>query len=165
MANAQQCYEIRSLTQEDNPHIARVIRNVSAEYGLTPDKGYSVADPTLDDLYGVYQGEKAHYWVVDYKGLVLGGVGIAPLPGHADVCELQKMYFDPKLRGKGFAKRMALQAFEFARAQGFSQCYLETTACLSEAINLYEKLGFEHLDAPLGNTGHDACEIPMLLKL
>ncbi|MFV7785750.1 bifunctional helix-turn-helix transcriptional regulator/GNAT family N-acetyltransferase [Shewanella marisflavi] len=165
LANAQQGYEIRSLEEQDNRHIARVIRNVSAEYGLTPDKGYSVADPTLDDLYSVYQGDKAHYWVVDYKGLVMGGVGIAPLPGHSEICELQKMYFDPKLRGKGFAKRMALQAFEFARRQGFSLCYLETTACLHEAVKLYEKLGFEHLDAPLGNTGHDACEMPMLLKL
>ncbi|WP_281213110.1 bifunctional helix-turn-helix transcriptional regulator/GNAT family N-acetyltransferase [Shewanella insulae] len=165
LANAQQGYVIRSLTQEDNPHIARVIRNVSAEYGLTADKGYSVADPTLDDLYSVYLEDKAHYWVIDYKGLVLGGVGIAPLPGHIEVCELQKMYFDPKLRGKGFAKRMALQAFEFARSQEFSHCYLETTACLAEAVTLYEKLGFEHLDAPLGNTGHDACEMPMMLKL
>lgn len=164
-ANMQQGYKVRSITPEDNPHIARVIRHVSAEYGLTPDKGYSVADPTLDALYQVYAKPHAHYWVIASKSLILGGAGIAPLDGHPGICELQKMYFDPKIRGKGFAKRLALQALDFARIQGYNACYLETTACLKAALSLYEKLGFEHLENSLGNTGHTACEIPMLLKL
>lgn len=164
-ANMQQGYEIRSITPEDNPHIARVIRNVSAEYGLTPDKGYGVADPTLDTLYQVYDRPNAHYWIIESKSLILGGAGIAPLDGHPGVCELQKMYFDNKIRGKGLARRLALQTLDFARSQGYESCYLETTACLKEAVFLYEKLGFKHLDSPLGNTGHDACEIPMMIKL
>ncbi|QYJ85608.1 bifunctional helix-turn-helix transcriptional regulator/GNAT family N-acetyltransferase [Shewanella mesophila] len=164
-ANMQQGYEIRSITPEDNPHIARVIRNVSAEYGLTPDKGYGVADPTLDALYQVYDRPNAHYWVIESKSLILGGAGIAPLDGHPSVCELQKMYFDNKIRGKGLARRLALQSLDFARNQGYDSCYLETTACLKEAVLLYENLGFKHLDKPLGNTGHDACEIPMMIKL
>ncbi|MCG9695709.1 bifunctional helix-turn-helix transcriptional regulator/GNAT family N-acetyltransferase [Shewanella sp. Isolate11] len=164
-AKMQQGFTIRSITTEDNPHIARVIRQVSAEYGLTPDKGYGVADPTLDNLYQVYQAADAHYWIIEAKNRVYGGAGIAPLAGNPGVCELQKMYFDSNIRGKGFAKRLALQALTFARAQGYSHCYLETTACLQEAIKLYEKLGFEYLQQPLGNTGHDACELPMMLKL
>lgn len=42
---APQSPVMRRLTQQDNPAIARVIRQVSAEYGLTADKGYTVADP------------------------------------------------------------------------------------------------------------------------
>ncbi len=164
-ANIQQSFTIRSITEQDNPYIARVIRNVSAEYGLTPDKGYGVADPTLDTLYQVYDSTNAHYWVIEAKSRIYGGAGIAPLADHPTICELQKMYFDSQIRGKGFAKRLALQAFEFARSQGYSHCYLETTACLKAAVKLYEKLGFEHLTQPLGNTGHDACELPMMLKL
>ncbi len=164
-ASIQQGFQIRSITEKDNPHIARVIRKVSAEYGLTPDKGYGVADPTLDSLYQVYDTPKAHYWVIEAKSRIYGGAGIAPLADNPKVCELQKMYFDSKIRGKGFGKRVALQALYFAREQGYSHCYLETTACLKEAVELYEKLGFEHLKQPLGNTGHDACEIPMQLKL
>lgn len=164
-AEQQQDFEIRSITPSDNPQIARVIRNVSAEYGLTPDKGYGVADPTLDSLYQVYEMSDAHYWVITHNGKVLGGAGIAPLAGHDGVCELQKMYFSPSLRGKGFARRLALQALTFARNRGYQACYLETTASLKEALVLYEKLGFEHLNQPLGDTGHDACEIAMLLKL
>ncbi|WP_017789814.1 hypothetical protein [Vibrio vulnificus] len=38
-------FVLRPITVEDNASIANVIRQVSAEYGLTADKGYSVADP------------------------------------------------------------------------------------------------------------------------
>ncbi len=57
---APQSPVMRRLTQQDNPAIARVIRQVSAEYGLTADKGYTVADPNLDELYQVYSQPAMH---------------------------------------------------------------------------------------------------------
>ena len=164
-SKVQQGYVIRSISADDNGQMAAVIRQVSAEYGLTADKGYGVADKTLDCLSEVYQANNSHYWVIELDGKILGGAGIAPLAGEENICELQKMYFSSELRGKGFAKRLALQAINFATEQGFSDCYLETTANLIQAIKLYESLGFQHIDRPLGNTGHNACEITMLKPL
>jgi putative acetyltransferase len=158
-------FAVRPLTQQDNPKIAEVIRMVSAEYGLTADKGYGVGDPTLDDMYSVYSNKNSAYWVIEFQGRIVGGGGFAPLQGQSDICELQKMYFLPECRRQGLAKRIAHLVFTMAKSMGFSQCYLETTADLKEAIHLYEKLGFEHLDAPLGNTGHDACEVVMAKTL
>ncbi|WP_084632482.1 bifunctional helix-turn-helix transcriptional regulator/GNAT family N-acetyltransferase [Shewanella waksmanii] len=165
LAELQQDYCVRIIEADDDAAMAAVIREVSAEYGLTPDKGYGVADASLDHLSQVYADEQACYWVIEKEGQILGGAGIAPLSGAAGTCELQKMYFSSALRGKGFAKRLACQAIAFAKNQGYQACYLETTAVLAEAVRLYEKLGFVHLDAPLGSTGHDACEMPMLLTL
>ncbi len=162
---AQQGYTIREITHEDDQAIAKLIREVSAEYGLSADKGFSVADPSLDNTSEQYQAAGACYWVIELDGELLGGVGIAPLSGEKGVCELQKMYFSKQLRGKGFAKRMAYLALDYACEQNYQACYLETTACLTEAISLYESLGFEHISKHLGDTGHDACEMPMLLKL
>ena len=48
---APQSPVMRRLTQQDNPAIARVIRQVSAEYGLTADKGYTVVNATMFDRY------------------------------------------------------------------------------------------------------------------
>ncbi|RPH29847.1 GNAT family N-acetyltransferase [Buttiauxella warmboldiae] len=157
---------LRRITAQDNAAIARVIREVSAEYGLTADKGYTVADPNLDELYQVYSQPGHAYWVVELDGEVVGGGGVAPLTcSEPDICELQKMYFLPTVRGKGLAKRLALQAMDFARAEGFKRCYLETTAFLTEAIALYQRLGFEHISEPLGCTGHVDCEVRMLKSL
>ncbi|MFV8439354.1 bifunctional helix-turn-helix transcriptional regulator/GNAT family N-acetyltransferase [Vibrio owensii] len=158
-------YVLRPLTKADNSQVADVIRKVSAEYGLTADKGYGVADPTLDDMYSVYDQQGAAYWVVEYQGEIVGGGGLAPLTGEPNVCELQKMYFLPQTRGHGLAKRIVALSLQLAKQFGYQQCYLETTECLREAVGLYEKLGFEHLDAPLGQTGHDACEVVMLKTL
>lgn len=158
-------YTLRPLTKADNPQVADVIRKVSAEYGLTADKGYGVADPTLDDMYSVYNQCGASYWVIEHRGEIVGGGGFAPLAGEPNVCELQKMYFLPQTRGHGLAKRIVALSLQLAKQFGYQQCYLETTECLREAVGLYEKLGFEHLDAPLGQTGHDACEVVMLKVL
>lgn len=158
-------YVLRPLTKADNSQVADVIRKVSAEYGLTADKGYGLADPTLDDMYSVYDQQGAAYWVVEYQGEIVGGGGFAPLAGEPNVCELQKMYFLPQTRGHGLAKRIVALSLQLAKQFGYQQCYLETTECLREAVGLYEKLGFEHLDAPLGQTGHDACEVVMLKTL
>lgn len=157
---------LRPLQEKDNPAIARVIREVSAEFGLTADKGYTVADPNLDVLFQLYSQPRHAYWVVEQDGQVVGGGGVAPLScSDPDICELQKMYFLPGIRGKGLARQLALAALDFAREQGFTRCYLETTAFLKDAIALYERLGFTHIDAPLGYTGHVDCEVRMLKTL
>ncbi|UTV27375.1 bifunctional helix-turn-helix transcriptional regulator/GNAT family N-acetyltransferase [Photobacterium atrarenae] len=161
-AAKQDGYVIRPLTPLDNAATAAVIRRVSAEYGLTTDKGYGVADPILDRMSEVYQADGSAYWVIEYQRRILGGGGIAPLAGEATLCELQKMYFLPELRGRGLARKLAVKALRFARAQGYRGCYLETTANLGEAIALYESLGFVQIPQALGSTGHDACEVRML---
>lgn len=158
--------QVRPITAADNPHIAQVIRDVSAEFGLTADKGYTVSDPQLDRLFELYNAENSAYWIVEHKGQVMGGGGVAPLACSApDICELQKMYFLPELRGFGLARELALRAMDYARERGFKRCYLETTGNLTRAIKLYESLGFEHIDGALGCTGHVDCEVRMLKAL
>lgn len=92
---------LRRITAADNAAIAVVIRRVSAEYGLTADKGYTVADPNLDELYELYSQPGSAYWVVEKEGEVVGGGGVAPLAcSEPDICELQKMYFMTSARGR-----------------------------------------------------------------
>ncbi|MGD9426896.1 GNAT family N-acetyltransferase [Pantoea sp. NSTU24] len=165
-ANPRSDLQVRPITAADNPHIAQVIRDVSAEFGLTADKGYTVSDPQLDQLFELYSAEQSAYWIIEYQGKVVGGGGVAPLACSApDICELQKMYFLPAIRGQGLARELALRAMEHARRHGFRRCYLETTASLTRAIKLYESLGFAHIDGAMGCTGHVDCEVRMLKAL
>lgn len=160
-------YKIRTIEQKDNVKIAYLIREVSKEFGLAAESGFAVADPILDNLYQVYQQPNAQYWVIESdQGEILGGGGIAPLQGNSSILEIQKMYFDHAIRGHGLAKQILSLAFEFAKQQQFKLCYLETTTSLWQAVKLYEKIGFEHLNSPKGHTGHShACEIWMQKQL
>ncbi|PSV19171.1 MarR family transcriptional regulator [Photobacterium leiognathi subsp. mandapamensis] len=158
----QQGYTIREITPLDNAAVAALIRRVSAEYGLTPDRGFSVADPHLDDLCQHYQTANSRYWVIEKNNRILGCGGIAPLAGDTQWSELQKVFFLPELRGKGLARVLTVKALKFARENSFKGCYLETTEVLKEAVKLYQSLGFVDIPTALGSTGHDACEIHML---
>ncbi|KFZ37412.1 acetyltransferase [Shewanella mangrovi] len=156
---------IRPMTTADNAAVAQLIRAVSAEYELTADKGYSVADPTLDNLAAVYAPERHIYLVVEKEGHIVGGCGIGALQGFDDTCELQKMYFLPEIRGRGLANAISKLCMNFASRCGYDKIYLETTYLLPEALRLYRHLGFRELPQHLGNTGHNACEIPMQMSL
>ncbi|WP_236686481.1 MarR family winged helix-turn-helix transcriptional regulator [Chromobacterium subtsugae] len=164
-ADSQQGFAIRPLAAADNGPLAALIRRVSAEYGL--GDGCSFLDPQLDALFPVYNRLDSRYLVVVAPdGRLLGGGGIAPLAGGAQgVCELQKMYFDPALRGRGLGRRLLRLLLAKARALGYRQCYLETTAALAEATALYRAEGFALLDERWGDTGHGGCEIRMALAL
>lgn len=156
---------IRAIQQKDNAQIAQVIRAVFHELDA-PKVGTAYADPILDTLYEVYQTPRSVYYVVEKEGKVVGGCGIAPLENEGiSVCELQKMYFAPEIRGTGFAEKIIQNCLEFAKTQNFELCYLETLSFMTTAQKLYKRIGFEHIDEPMGNTGHNSCEVWMTKKL
>jgi putative acetyltransferase len=156
---------IREIQQKDNEQIAKVIRNVFHELNA-PKVGTAYADPILDTLFEVYQSPRSVYYVVENEGKVVGGCGIASLEnGDASVCELQKMYFAPEIRGTGCAEKIIEKCLEFAKNQGFEICYLETLSFMIAAQKLYKRIGFENICAPMGNTGHSSCEIWMVKNL
>jgi putative acetyltransferase len=156
---------IREIQQKDNASIAKVIRDIFHELEA-PKVGTAYADPILDTLYEVYQAPRSVYYVVELDGKVLGGCGVAPLENaEVSVCELQKMYFAPEIRGTGYAEKIINQCLEFASQQGFEICYLETLSFMTIAQKLYKRMGFEHIEGPMGNTGHNSCEVWMTKKL
>lgn len=157
--------QIRKIKKEDNPQIAKVIRAIFHELDA-PKVGTAYADPILDTLFEVYQMPRSVYYVVENEGKVVGGCGVAPLEnGEVAVCELQKMYFAPEIRGTGYAEKIIEKCLEFAKAQGFELCYIETLSFMTTAQKLYKRIGFENINGPMGNTGHSSCEVWMTKKL
>jgi putative acetyltransferase len=103
---------------------------------------------------------------VCYRNQILGGAGIAPLRyGPDGYCELQKMYFLSKARGKGLGSQMMHKCLQQAKRFGFTDCYLETMPNMMHVQKLHQKWGFEYIEHPLGNTGHCSCPIWMVKSL
>ena len=57
--------------------------------------------------------------------------------------ELKRMFVSPEARGLGLAQKIIKELEEEARTQGFETIVLETLYKQIEAINLYQKVGFE----------------------
>ncbi|WP_452223017.1 GNAT family N-acetyltransferase [Lacinutrix chionoecetis] len=156
---------IREIQQEDNAKIEAVIREVFLEYNL-PLVGTAYADKETPKMFEAYSNENEIYYVVTVDGEVEGGGGLKPLSGTDDkTCEVQKMYFSSRVRGKGYGKKIFAKCLEKAKSLGYQQCYLETIPELKEAIHIYESYNFKHLKAPLGATGHYNCGVWMIRDL
>ncbi|MCB0567274.1 MAG: GNAT family N-acetyltransferase [Phaeodactylibacter sp.] len=161
----QREYVLRPIQPGDNESVARIIRQVMAEFGAVGE-GYSIMDPEVDAMYEAYNNRRSNFFVVERKGEILGCGGIGPLAeGDKDTCELKKMYFLPELRGLGWGKRLANHCLDNARQLGYRRCYLETVGRMHRANQLYLHLGFQQLDKALGHTGHSSCETYYALEL
>jgi len=157
---------IRPIKPADNRAMSAVIREVLAEFGAIGG-GYASEDDEIDRMHAAYAGKRSAYFVAVRDGQVTAGGGIAPLAGYdgKDVCELRKMHALPSERGLGIGRLLLDRCLAAARAKGYRTCYLETLRHMHRARALYEKLGFERLDGPMGDTGHYSCNDWYALEL
>lgn len=156
---------IRELRPEDNQAIAQIIRSVLEEFNAHKP-GTAYYESETDDLFTMFQKKNAAYFVAEMDREIVGGAGVYPTPDLPEgCCELVKLYLTEKTRGKGIGKALMESCFTIARQSGYTHIYLESMHELTKAVGMYEKLGFEHLKNPLGNSGHFACGIWMIKAL
>lgn len=157
---------VREIQSQDNAQMEQVIRACFHEFKI-PLKGTAYEDEETPNMFESYQAGNEIYFVIEVDGEVLGGGGVKPLKDFEGegVCEIQKMYFSPKVRGKGYGKLLFEKCMQAAKDFGYEQCYLESASQLKAAIHIYESYGFKHLDGALGNTGHFSCGVWMIKDL
>jgi len=157
--------DLRPIAKADNPAVANIIKTVMPEFGAG-GAGFAIHDAEVLDMFSAYQTERSFYYVCVVNGQIVGGGGIAPLKGGDEsMCELKKMYFLPSARGRGYGRMLLNACLTKAREFGYKTCYLETFNTMKDAMLLYEKMGFEKIDGPRGNTGHFACDTFYALHL
>ncbi len=157
--------EFRKIRQEDDTGIATLIRTVLEEFGI--DKlGTVYTDPTTDHLYDLFSDNTSDYWIAELNGKIVGGCGYFPTVGLENGCvELVKLYISRDVRGIGLGKKLMQLTINEAKKAEYQSIYLETLPELNNAVGLYKSLGFKILEAPLGNSGHFACNLWMLKEL
>lgn len=151
-------YIISEICEKDDKDVENVIRSCLKEFGADRD-GTAWADPDLCRFSKIYNTEGNKYWVAKSSdGKVVGGVGIGRLHGAEGVCELQKMYCIPEVRGTGLSHKLMDIALKYA-AGYYDRCYLETLLNMAAAQKFYEKYGFERIYEPIVKTSHFACDV------
>ncbi len=149
---------IRKIKPEDNAAVAGIIRTVMTEIGAV-GRGYSIEDPEVDAMFEAYDQPRSVFYVLEDQNELVGCGGLAQLVGaESTQCELQKMYFLPAARGQGLGKILGEMLIVDARRFEYCSIYIETLETLTVSNRLYQKLGFELLEAPEGNTGHCGCD-------
>ncbi|MDX1651032.1 MAG: GNAT family N-acetyltransferase [Brumimicrobium sp.] len=155
----------RTILAEDNHVISRIIKTVLEEHGENKP-GTVYTDPTTDSLFELFQQPGSCYYIAKHRDEMIGGCGIYPTEGLPDgYGELVKLYLKNEFRGKGLGQKLILKCFEAATEMGYTHLYLESIPALSQAVKLYEKLGFRKIDHRMGNSGHFSCNLWMIKEL
>jgi len=81
------------------------------------------------DLLIAFDGEKA-----------VGCVAVRKL--NDGVCEMKRLFVKPEARRNGLGRKLATQIIAIARELGYEMMRLDTLVKLTEALDLYQTLGF-----------------------
>jgi len=140
----------RKIDAADDAAIAKIIRdNLKALKLDIP--GTAFFDPELEHLsafYGANPEKRIYFVAIDEDEKVVGGVGIAEFTGFDNCAELQKIYLDDSVKGKGYGKELLKLAEDWARNAGYKSLYLETHSNLVVAMNMYKSMGFNEIEKP-----------------
>ena len=139
---------LRTLTADDTDAIEQVrqfFRNYAAWLGV--DLSYQNFDQEMASLPGTYSAPQGRLFFAEIDGLPAGCVGVRPLPDSEGVCEMKRLYVDPRFRGQSVGRMLSLAAITAARESGYRKLMLDTLPSMRMAVKLYRELGFTEAPA------------------
>ena len=122
-------------------------REMLREYAhsLPVDLDFQNFDAELAALPGAYAAPTGHLLLAYVDGALAGGGALRALPdaGHANACEMKRLYVRPAFRRFGLGRLLAQALLDAARRTGYAAMLLDTLDDMASAHCLYAALGFE----------------------
>lgn len=121
------------------------IRELFTEYvnWLGFDLGFQNFEREYRDLPGEYSPPDGCLLLATWNGETAGCVGLRKFEGK--VCEMKRLYIRSEYRRKGMGRELSVRIIEKARYIGYECMRLDTVPWMTEALTLYESLGFEYI--------------------
>ncbi|MBI1372660.1 MAG: GNAT family N-acetyltransferase [Phycisphaera sp.] len=132
---------VRSYLLADQPRVRALY-----EHGrLAGEIAANDTGADMDMIHEAYlQFERAHFWVAEVDGEVVGMIGVAEdEPNRAEVRRLRvdKRFHDA---GQAIAVKLLETALEFCRHHGYLKVVLDTHLDPGAAVGLFDRFGFQH---------------------
>ena len=143
---------IRQATSEQELAAARELirafvawsRETYADYLDAIDQYFAPVEAQLAALPGPYAPPRGRLLLAYVDGTPAGVVAFQDLG--EGVCEMKRMFVDPRFQGRGIGRALAEHLIAEARAAGFARMWLETGPRQLAAHALYRRLGFQPID-------------------
>jgi len=112
---------------------------------LNADLCFQSFEEELNSLPGKYVHPNGDLLIGLIDKKIVGCVAVRKLDDNT--CEMKRLYVTSETRGTGLGKKLAEQIIRIAKNLGYKTIRLDTLERLTEAMRLYEKLGFKKTDA------------------
>lgn len=144
----------RASTARDIADIARLFTSYVEALGI--DLTYQDFSGELAALPGNYSPPNGTLLLArNGNKTAVGCVALRPLPAPG-CCEMKRLFVTPEARGSKLGRRLAEAVINEAVRMGYQEMRLDTLPMLSEALALYESMGFTgiapYYDTPIADT-------------
>ena len=135
------------ITEGYSADILRGVRELFREYArsIEIDLCFQNFEQELAELPGKYAPPAGRLLVAKAEQELAGCVALRP--SGEGICEMKRLYVRLTFRGRGLGRELAKASITAARQIGYGRMRLDTLASMTEAIALYESLGFRRIDA------------------
>jgi putative acetyltransferase len=123
------------------------------ELGFTPC--FQNFDREMADLPGKYAPPTGRLLVAIVDGEVAGAVAFRGLDGEA--CEAKRLYVAARYRGRGIARTLMERVIEEARSAGYRRMVGDTMPVMTQALAMYDRMGFHRIGGYRGSTAGAIC--------
>ena len=130
----------------DTPERVAWARALFEEYAasLGVDLEFQGFAEELASLPGEYAPPRGALLLALRDGAPVGCVALRPMG--EQVCEMKRLYVRPEQRGTGLGRKLARKAIDESRRLGYRRMRLDTLPSMTEAIRMYERLGFRRIE-------------------
>ena len=108
----------------------------------------------LQGLPGVYGADGGVLLLAKCQGEPAGTIALRRLDatsGDSTSGEVKRLYLRPEYRGQGLGRRLLEAVVERAAGMGYESLYADTLPGMTDALSLYQRAGFERIDAYSSN--------------
>lgn len=128
-------------TREHWQAARRLVEDYAASLGI--DLAFQDFQREIDSLSVEYGPPHGAFVLVERDGAFVGCGGFRRLSD--GVCEMKRLYIDPRGRGHRIGRAVAVRLIDDARTLGYAVMRLDTLPTMIAARRLYAELGFREI--------------------
>lgn len=136
-------FEVKQFKPGDSVGVRDLILSILKDEYPFDMNAYSETD--INDISGVYGGDKNFFFVVKDGMDVVGTIGIKKETG--DMALMRRLFVSKKYRRRGLGLLLVRKAIDTCRANGYDKIAFRATDRMKEAMRLLEKNGFKETES------------------